>query len=185
MTTRQIVRFFVKYKYQAIFPIAFLECPIITIISGFLVSRGTLAFVPALLVVFFGDFLSDTMFYAIGKGGRHAMQYVKFIRISDERLQHLEYQFHNHPWKTMIVSKVAYGLGMVFMVAAGASKMIWKKFLAYMGALNLIRSTILLAIGYYFGKAAIRNGSAYLQYYAIGIIVLLAVSYFIFRKKYK
>ena len=185
MSTRQIVRFFVKYKYEAIFPIAFLEGPIITLISGFLVSRGTLGFIPALLVVFFGDFLSDTVFYAIGKGGRHAMQYVKFIKISDERLQKLEYQFHTHPWKTMIVSKIAYGLGMVFMLAAGASKMIWKKFIGYMGSLNLIRSTILLSIGYYFGRTAIRLGPTYLEYYAALVVVVLLISYLVFQRKYK
>ena len=62
MTLREIIRFFIKYKYQAIFPIAVMEGPIISIISGFLVSRGRLSLLPALLVVFFGDVVSAKPF---------------------------------------------------------------------------------------------------------------------------
>lgn len=184
MTTRQIVQFFIKYKYQAIFPIAFLEGPIITVISGVLVSRGRLELVPALLTVFLGDLLSDFVFYLIGRGGRRVIEYFKFIHISEMQLLRLEMNFKEHPWKTMIISKVAYGLGMVFMVASGASRMAYQQFIEYVASLNLIRSAVLLALGYYFGKAAIKFGSQYFVYYVVGVIILLPTLFFIFRKKY-
>jgi membrane protein DedA with SNARE-associated domain len=185
MTLRQIIGFFIKYKYQAIFPIAVLEGPIITIISGFLVSRGRLALIPALLVVFFGDVVSDCIFYFAGKGGRHMIKYLKFLHISEERLEKLENQFATAPWKTMIVAKISYGLGTVFMIASGASRMSWKKFLEYMSSLNFIRSSILLAIGYYFGRAAIHIGPTYLKYYVIAVIILLPTGYFIYNEKFR
>jgi membrane protein DedA with SNARE-associated domain len=183
MTIRQILRFFIKYKYEAIFPIAFLEGPIITIISGVLVSRGRLALLPTLIVVFLGDFFSDIVFHIIGRGGRTMIDYLKFLHITPEQLVKLEDRFHNHPMKTMIVAKISYGLGAVFMIASGASRMIWKKFLGYISGLNLIRSSILLAIGYYFGRSALRNGSIYLQYYVIGIILIALVWYLVSRKE--
>jgi membrane protein DedA with SNARE-associated domain len=185
MDIRQIIRFFIKYKYQAIFPIAVLEGPIITIISGFLVSRGHLSLFPALLVVFSGDVVSDTVFYLVGKGGRHIIQYLKFIHISEERLEKLENQFSGAPWKTMIVAKVSYGLGTVFMFASGASRMSFKKFLEYILSLDFIRSFILLTIGFYFGKIALHLGPTYLQYYAIVVIILIPLVYFVYNRKFK
>src|SRR5882724_11741431 len=104
MTTRQIVRFFIKYKYQAIFPVAIAEGPIISIICGFLVSRGRLDILPTLFILFLGDVISDVAFYLIGRGGRHIMQYLKFIHISEERFEKIEVRFLRSPWKTMIIA---------------------------------------------------------------------------------
>jgi len=182
MTLRQIIRFFIKYKYEAIFPVAVAEGPIITIISGFLVSRGDLSLFPSLLVVFLGDVFSDSAFYLAGKGGRHIIKYLKFLHISEERLERLENQFKSAPWKTMIVAKISYGLGTVFMIASGASRMSFKKFLEYILSLDFVRSSILLAIGFYFGRAAVHFGPKYLQYYIIAVIVLIPLGYLIYRK---
>ncbi len=184
MTTREIVRFFIKYKYQAIFPIAVVEGPIISIISGFLVSRGQLSLLPALFVVFFGDLISDIVFYMVGRGGRHALQHVKFLRVTDEHLEKIENRYHLHPWKTMIVAKVAYGLGSAFMFAAGAVRMSWGRFLEYVVSLNFIRSAVLLYIGYYFGKAALRYGPTYLWYYTLGVLIIVPTLYVLLSKKY-
>jgi len=182
VTLRQIIRFFIKYKYEAIFPVAVLEGPIISIISGFLVSRGVLSLFPALLVVFFGDVVSDTAFYFLGRGGRHMIQYLRFLHISEERLEKLENQFSEAPWKTMIVAKISYGLGTIFMVASGASRMSWKKFLEYILSLNFFRSYILISIGFYFGRAALHLGPTYLQYYVIGVIILIPIGYMIYNQ---
>ena len=158
-----------------------LEGPIISIISGFLVSRGYLELAPALFVVFFGDVISDLAFHLLGRGGRHIMQYLKFLHIGEERLEKLENQFSYSPWKTMIIAKISYGLGTIFMVASGASRMSWKKFLEYMLSLNFIRSAVLMAIGFYFGKAALHLGPKYLQYYVIAVIVLIPLGYILYK----
>jgi len=173
------------YKYAAIFPIAVAEGPIITIISGFLVSRGHLEFFPALLVVFLGDVISDSAFYLLGKGGRQAIQYVKFIHVSEEYLQKIENQFKLSPWKTMILAKVSYGLGTVFMVASGASRMKWSEFIEYIVSLDFVRSSLLLAIGFYFGKIFLRSGQTYLNYYIIAVIILVPLCYLVYRKFFK
>ena len=182
VTLRQIIRFFIKYKYEAIFPVAVLEGPIISIISGFLVSRGVLNLFPALMVVFLGDVVSDLIFYFLGRGGRYIIKYLRFLHISEERLVKLENQFTVSPWRTMIIAKISYGLGTIFMVASGASRMSWKKFLEYMLSLNFIRSYILLSIGFYFGRVALHLGPTYLQYYIIGVIVIVPIGYLFYNK---
>lgn len=185
MTLRQIIRFFVKYKYQAIFPIAVAEGPIITIISGFLVSRGILSLFPTLFIVYFADVISDSVYYLAGRGGRHMIKYLKFLRVSQKQLERLENQFASSPWKTMMLGKVSYGLGAIFMVASGASHISYRKFLEYVMSLNFVRSSILLAIGFYFGKAAVNIGPTYLIYYMTAVILLTPVIYIIYNRKFK
>lgn len=185
MTLHEIIRFFITYKYLAIFPIAVLEGPIITVVSGFLVSRGHLELFPALLVVFMGDVVSDSAFYLIGKWGRMAVPYLKFLHISDKKIQELENRFESSPWKTMILGKVWYGLGAVFMIASGASRMSWKKFLEYVLSLDFLRSFVLLSVGYYFGKVALHFGSLYFKYYTTAVIILVPTGYLIYRKRFK
>ena len=182
MTLRTLIRFFIHYKYQAIFPIAVLEGPIITIISGFLISRGVLSVWGAFLVVFLGDAISDSVFYFIGRGGKKYIHKLKFLRITEERVARVEAQYERSPWKTMIIAKVSYGLGIPFMLATGLSKMSTERFLFFMGVLNAIRSIVLLSIGYYFGRLALRYGPTYITYYTVGICILVPLIYLIVKK---
>ncbi len=181
MTTRLLIRFFIHYKYAAIFPLAVVEGPIITIISGFLVSRHALSFLPALFVVFLGDAVSDTVYYCLGRNGRNLIHKLKFLKISDERISKMEAQYARSPWKTMLLAKVSYGLGTVFMLSAGLSRMSLSMFFESAFVLNALRSLTLLSIGYYFGRLALRLGPTYLQYYVIAVVLVVPLSYLLFR----
>ncbi len=182
MILTPITEFFVHYTYVAILPAAIVEGPIVTVISGVLVSLGHLNLFAALFVVFLADVISDVAFYIIGRGGRRMMHRVLFVRISPEYIERLENQFHSSPWKTMIVAKISYGLGAMFMIASGASRMSWQKFLQYMLSLNLVRSIILLTIGFYFGRAALLIGPTYIRYYTIAVVVIIPTFYILYRK---
>jgi membrane protein DedA with SNARE-associated domain len=164
-----------------IFPIATLEGPIITMVSGFLISLGILSFIPTLLVVFAGDLISDSFYFWLGSRGRHFVERIKFLHISPERLEKVEQHFEKYPGKTFIVSKASYGVGSLFLIAAGISKMTYQKFLEYITPLNAIRSTALLLIGYYLGRA-VRHSGTYLEYYTLGVIILLPIGYYIIKK---
>jgi membrane protein DedA with SNARE-associated domain len=180
--SRELFRFLVRYKYIVIFPVATLEGPIITMVSGFLISLGVLSFVPTLIVVFAGDMISDSFYFFLGKRGRKFVERIKFLRVSESRLQKMEEHFNNgHPTKTFIVSKISYGVGSLFLVAAGASRMAYRKFLEYVSPMNMIRSALLLLIGYSLGRA-VRYSGVYLEYYTVGVIIILPIGYYIFKK---
>jgi membrane-associated protein len=164
-----------------IFPIATLEGPIITLISGFLISLGVLSFFPTLVVVFAGDMISDSFYFLLGARGRKFIERIKFLHISEARLEKVEKHFNGHPGKTFIVSKISYGVGSLFLVAAGASKMAYKKFIEYVTPMNLLRSGALLLVGYYLGRA-VRYSGTYLEYYTLGVIIILPIGYYIIKK---
>jgi membrane protein DedA with SNARE-associated domain len=179
--SRQLFRFIIQYKYAIIFPIATLEGPIITMVSGFLISLGILSFIPTLLVVFAGDLISDSFYFWLGSRGRRFVERIKFLHISPARLEKVEQHFEKYPGKTLLVSKASYGVGSFFLVAAGVSKMAYQKFLEYITPMNAARSTALLLIGYYLGRA-VRHSGTYLEYYTLGVIIILPIGYYIIKK---
>lgn len=166
---------------MAIFPVAVIEGPIISIISGFLVLRHRLSFIPTFAILFFADFLSDSVFFLVGQKGLSFARKIKILHITDERVAKIERQYVESPWKTMIVAKVSYGLGTVFMFASGASGMSYKNFLKYMSPLNALRSLTLMGIGYYFGRVALRTGPKYIWYYTVAIVILVPLIYLVTR----
>ena len=59
-----------SYGYWALFLIAVAEGPIITVIAGFLASRGLLDVALVFAVAFLADLRRDLLLYAIGRSGR-------------------------------------------------------------------------------------------------------------------
>ncbi|MFI5362046.1 MAG: DedA family protein [Elusimicrobiota bacterium] len=167
-----ILRFLAKYKYDVIFPIAIVEGPIVTVITGILIARGDLSALPAFAIIFAADMISDPALYLLGRFGRHLLHKIPFLKIPLEHLGPLEHQFERSPWKTMIVGKLSYGLGSMFVVAAGASRMPLPKFLRHMGTVDAVKTSLLLVLGYFYGRA-ILHMRGYLQYYAIAVIALV------------
>jgi len=178
---RQLIAFVVYYKYLIIFPIAIVEGPLITLVSGFLVSTQRLSFLPSLVVVFMGDMVSDSFFYAIGNRGRGFVERSKFLNVSPGRLAKLEKHYETHPGKTIAVAKVSYGVGSLFLVAAGVAKIGYQKFLQCIMPANAVRSFTLMLVGYYLGQA-VRYSGQYLRYYTIGVVIALPTVYFIMKR---
>lgn len=147
-------------------------------VSGFLISLGILSPLPTFLVVFAGDLISDSFYFTLGRRGRKFVERIKFLRITEARLEKVEQHFENHPGKTFLVSKASYGVGSLFLVAAGASKMAYQKFLEYITPMNAVRSTALLVIGYFLGRA-VRYSGTYIEYYMLGVIIVLPIAYYI------
>jgi membrane protein DedA with SNARE-associated domain len=169
---RRLLQLLALYKYGIIFPIAVLEGPIVTIVSGILIARGQLNFLHTFAIVFAADMVSDPALYLLGRYGRHLLHEITFIKLPLQHLEKLERRYERDPWKTMILGKLSYGLGSLFVVAAGAARMPPLKFLRHMGAIDAAKSSLLLLLGVFFGRA-ILHLSGYLQYYAIAVIVLV------------
>jgi membrane protein DedA with SNARE-associated domain len=56
--------------------------------------------------------------------------------------------------------------------------------LEYITPLNAARSTILLLIGYYLGRA-VRNSGTYLEYYMLCVIIILPIGYYIIKRTHE
>lgn len=172
-----LIPIFTHYKYLLIFPVAVIEGPIISIISGFLVSIGQLNFYLAFFTVMLGDFVGDTLYYLIGKYGRESFihKYGHHIGLTMPRIERIERHFDKHATKTLFLGKFAHGLGSLTWIAAGMSQVSYKKFLSMNVTTTAIKSYTLVLIGFYYGRAY-QGINQYLQIFStIGIVVFIVL----------
>jgi len=170
----QLIAWLLHYRYFILFPLAVVEGPFITLVAGFLVSIGQIDFLVAYGVIVGGDLVGDTLYYALGRwGGRKLIKrWERKAGLTESKLEKLESHFKRHPAKTLVLGKLAHGLGGPFLAAAGLAKMPYGEFLLVNLLATVPKSLILLALGFYFGSAYAQV-TRYLD--AIGIVMLVVV----------
>jgi membrane protein DedA with SNARE-associated domain len=181
--TTQYIEWVLEFKYPLLFPIAVFEGPIITIVAGFLVSLSKMNFLAAYVVIIIADLTGDVLYYVFGRSGGRRLVEKWGIRfgITPEHLERIENHFKHHPGKTLLMGKVAHGLGGFFLTAAGLAKMPFGRFLFYNFVPTVFKTLLLLSIGYYFGNAYVQINK-YLNTTATVFLLLgllLAAIYFI------
>lgn len=167
--------------YALLFPIAVIEGPIITVIAGFLGANQTVNVYLAYLVMVAGDVAGDCLYYALGRFGRRPFidRWGRYVGVTSEKIASMEGHYRRHSGKTILISKITHGIGPLFLVAAGASGVSFKKFIAFstLGALPI--ALILFLIGYFFGQAYL-SISRYLDWFGLaasGIAIILFFGY--------
>ena len=148
-----IIQWLLDYKYLLLFPIAVVEGPFITVVAGFLASIGMIDLLLAYVILIFGDLVGDSLYYALGKwGGRPWIKkWGHYIGMTESRIVYLENHFKRHPGKTLVLGKVAHGLGGPFLAAAGLSNMPFINFYIINLLASVPKTLLLLLLGYYFG----------------------------------
>lgn len=172
-----------QYKYWLIFPVAVIEGPIITVISGFLSHLGVLNFFGTYFLLLLGDVTGDVLHYSIGRYWQRSpfiKKHGHFLGYSDKVEDFLKSHFERHKIKTLVVAKFSYGLGTAVKIAAGISKI---NFFDYI-RINLIGSVpkilLLYLIGFYMGSSYLKiNGYLNLATSIITAVVILIILFFV------
>ena len=171
-----------RYGYAIIFPIVVIEGPMITILSGLLVSLGVLNPFLIYIVVVAGDVTGDFLYYLFGKYGARAgwaKKYLRFFGYSEKSQEFLEAHFRKHKGKTFVLGKLAQGVGGAVLVAAGVAGVNVSEFIFWNLICTLPKSLLLLLIGYYIGNSYMQISHYFdvVAYVTIGITVLFIVVY--------
>ncbi len=143
-----------QYKYWVIFPIALIEGPIITVISGFLVNLGVLQGFVAYCVLVVADVLGDTLYYFAGRYWKHSSwikKIVKFFGYDENTEKYLEEHFRKHKFKTFLIGKFTHGIGGMIEIASGIAGIRFWEYLFISFITTLPKAFILFFIGYYAG----------------------------------
>lgn len=175
-----LIFWFIAYKYLVIFPIAVIEGPIITILSGFAASLGYVNLWIAYPVIVVADLVGDSLYYLIGRFGREKfiIKYGHYIGVTFNRLKQLERHFERHPHKTFIIGKIAHGIGTMVLIAAGLAKVPYKKLIITNVLPTAAKSLIFILVGFYFGQAYVRLNS-YLNYLALFFAGAFIIAYIV------
>lgn len=163
-------------------PLSIIEGPIIAVVCGFLVTLKVFNPFVVYVVLVIGDIIGDGIIYYIGYSGK---RFLKFFRITEEKLEKAKTYFHENHKKAIVTSKLVHGIGFTGLIAAGASHVPYKRYFKTCGLISVVQSFVMLMIGILFGQAYVVIGK-YLDYYAAGVsVVVLIILLFVIIKKYK
>lgn len=173
MTLAKIFLWIISYQYLILFPIVIVEGPIITIIAGFLSSLGILNPFIVYPIVVLGDTTGDALYYAIGRWGRKGLitRFGRYFGMTEERIERFEGYLKRHMGRTIFFGKFSHALCAPILLAAGAAKIPFKKYISFSILATIPKSLILLLVGIYFGQAYAKIGK-YLDITAIVGVVL-------------
>ncbi len=163
-----------------------IEGPIVTSAAAFASALGHFNVFIILTLSFLGDFLADILYYAIGYWGGHAIahKYGHFIGLTGERILKIEEYLKKHSVKGLVVAKFLPVLPTLALIAAGAIRLNFKKFLAVVTLVIVPRALFFTALGFYFGQAfdAVNRSMDNIFYAFLSLILLTTAAYYLYKK---
>ena len=187
LTLPQILFVLSTYGYAIIFPLAIFEGPIVMVLCGFLSSIGIFNPFLAYGVGILGDFVGDTLFYLLGRFGQRSLaKYGPSFGITQERIERAERYFLEKHTKAIRLSKIAHGVGIAGLIAAGVLKIPYGRFLLAAAPITFAQYALFLVIGIFFGHTYIQIGK-YFDYFVaiVAITALAAIVLFLILRKSK
>lgn len=175
-----MIHLLLTYKYWIVIPLSIIEGPILSVICGFLVTMGIFNFFLIYVIMAIGDIIGDAFIYWLGYAGK---KYLKYFKVSDEKLEQAKLYFKDNHRKALITSKLVHGIGLAGIVAAGALQIPYKKFFKTCAIISFLQSFVLVLIGVFFGHAYVAIEKYLSDYAAIISIAFLIFLLFLYLKK--
>ncbi len=167
-------------------PLAVLEGPIVTVIAAYLASLAFFDVRLVYLVVVLADLVGDSIFYGLGRRGPGLLSQRWRTRfgVSDARLEALKGHFIKQGGRTLVVGKLTHSAGMVVLLAAGAARMPFWRFLGFNLLATLPKSLVFVIIGYTLGRAYTAiDGWIFRVSFALLVATLVAIAaWFLYRR---
>ena len=172
----------VEYKYLLLFLGSIFEGLNSMVFGGFLVSIGTIKFIPVFLIFTAGYVLNGYLWYAVGyfAGAKPIDKWARKKDKSRKIVEKVEEYFHKYSGRAIIFTKFTFSLTIATLIMAGSFKYNLKKFSWYnfLGSLGWVSVT--LFVGYFFGQSykffiEYLKGFTYLILFLGGAVTLVYV----------
>jgi len=188
MSPDAITHLIIEYRYWMLIALAFLEGPVVAFVAGFLSSLGYFNPWVVMVILVGKDIAVDAVYYGLGRWGDRGglvRHYSKKIGIDEEHWDKVEELWHTHPWRTMFISKLSYGLSLPFLVSAGLTRMPYKRFWFYAAQIAFLQYGLLVFVGYFFGNSIGGSVVGVLNNIQIivGVVAAVAVVFYLVRKR--
>ena len=159
-----------QYKYLFLFIATSIEGFNTIILAGFLVSIGSVALVPTLLICIIGDFLNGWGWYLVGYfgGAKPIDKWGRKDPKSRRIIEKVEEYFTKYSGRAIVFTKFTFSLTIATLIMAGSLKYNLKKFswFNFLGSIGWVIVTMF--IGYFFGES-----------YKFFLVYLKNITYFI------
>lgn len=145
----------IDHKYLFLFLGAMFEGMNTMILGGFLVSIGTIKFVPTFLMFLAGYIVNGYAWYLVGYigGAKPIDRWGRKDEKGRKIIEKVEHYFERYSGRAIIITKFTFSLTIATLIMAGSLKYNLRKFTYYnfWGSLGWVAVT--LAVGYFFGQS--------------------------------
>jgi membrane protein DedA with SNARE-associated domain len=177
------------YRYPIVFPLAIAEGPIVMLLSGLLVRIGFFEFWPIYLLLIAGDLTGDIVWYLVGRHGARSLidKYGHFFNLDEKSIEFAEDFFHKNQTRILFISKLTMGFGFAIatLVAAGAARVPFKKYLIINILGGFVWTGILMAVGYFFGNFYLFLNKGIRWMFIVAMIILAGFAAYGFSRAMK
>jgi membrane protein DedA with SNARE-associated domain len=144
--------FLVAHGTALILPLAIVEGPIVTLVTGFLSAQKFIAWYWAVAILLCGEVIGDLMYYWIGRTGATPLGFLGRrigIRPPDAEVQR---GLTENATRMLLIGKWTHAVGFVVLVGSGMLRVPLPRFIV----VNLLAATpkiaLLFGLGYFAGK---------------------------------
>jgi membrane-associated protein len=172
----EIFKLLFTYSYFILFPLVVVEGPVVTIISGFLVSLGFMDFIPTYFTIVSADLTGDFLYYSAGRWwlNKPYKGILNFFSIDMKVVHKLEAAIKKNKGPFLFFGKLSHALGGLILFAAGSAEIPIKEYMWFNFLATIPKSLILLAVGYYFGST-VSNFNKYVDFTVLGLFALTII----------
>ena len=164
--------FLIAYGSALILPLAVIEGPFVTVLTGFLSAQGYFDWYWAVPLLVGGDVIGDVICYWVGRTGRAPLAgFGRRLGLGRVMSRELERDLTGNAARMLVVGKWTHSLGCVVLIGSGMLRLPLAGFIVVNLLATLPKSALLFSFGYF--------ASAYLPLFerhaALATIVLGAV----------
>jgi len=196
MPIEQLMPWIARCGYPAIFlllvlGIVGLPVPDETLLTltGYLIFRGTLQFLPSYVCAFLGTSCGITLSYCIGRFGgvRVIMKYGARFHVTQERLDRVHLWFSKWGHWSLTVGYFVPGIRHVIAIVAGSSRLEPRIFSLFAFSGAFVWAGVFICAGYYLGEGweAFPDMMSNWAIVIFGVILLSLAAFWLWRRRRK
>lgn len=150
------------------------EGPVSTLLGAAAAAAGILDIRFVFISAFLGNVLGDCLWYSVGYVNNLQSIYRRgrWLGLQRHHLDRLESEMHTHATKLIALSKLAIGLIIPTLIAAGLARVPWKRWFPLVLTIEIFWTILMVNLGYH-SAGLITQFERSLQ--VIGVIALIAV----------
>ena len=155
MTQEALLALMQSHGLWLVGPMAVVEGPIVTVIAAYLAKLGYMTLMGVYLVCVLGDLIGDGMYYWIGRAGPAILpdRWLARLGMTQARQLALEGHFAKSGPRTLLIGKWTQSAGLPIMLASGAARMNFTKYMLWNFAGSVPKTAVFVAIGWFIGSA--------------------------------
>ena len=144
--------FLIAHGSALILPLAVIEGPVVTILTGFLSAQGYFDWYWALCLLVCGDLIGDVIYYWVGRtGGSPLAGLGRWLGVRGMVTPELQHSLTHHAAKMLFIGKWTHSIGCLVLIGSGMLRLPVARFILVNLLATVPKSAVLFGFGYFTG----------------------------------